>query len=565
MTTRDGGRLARRVLGPMAVQAALLVLLGVLIVHPPFGLWDAREPAVTAWLAAHRGTVLTTWSGWLSAAAFTPAVVAVTALAVLVLLAVSRLRRWREAVFLAGAVTAQAVLFVTAAALVGRPRPDVVRLDGALPTSSYPSGHVGAATALYGGLGVLVLLLVRGRWRYAVCALLWLLPPLVAVSRLYRGMHHPSDVLAGLVNGAAALWVMHRAVLADRSPGAAPAEAGLPRLVERAVDGTVDRVVLLVNPVVARAAVVSEVRAVLAARGIAVASTVETAAEDAGRSAATDALAAGATLLVVCGGDGTVTACAGALAGTAATLAVVPCGTGNLLARNLGLPAAPGPALAAALDGAPRRLDLAEATGDGMDGSVVTAMAGMGLDAAVMAATGRRLKQRLGWPAYAVGAARHLRDRPVRLTVRLDGAAPFERRVRMAVVGNVGSLQGGMRLLPDAEPDDGVLDLVLLHPRGAAGWLAAVAALLTGRGRGRTGRGPDGPFEHFRARSVDLVADRACPRELDGDPVPEGRGLRLGVRPGVLTVLAPAAPTAAPPTTAPATTDTEDRQEGAAA
>ncbi|MEV7181698.1 diacylglycerol kinase family protein [Kitasatospora sp. NPDC093679] len=564
MTTRDGGRLARRVLGPMAVQAALLVLLGVLIVHPPFGLWDPREPAVTTWLAAHRGAALTTWSGWLSAAAFTPAVVAVTALTVLVLLTVSRLRRWREAVFLAGAVTVQAVLFVAATALVGRPRPDVVRLDGALPTSSYPSGHVGAATALYGGLGVLVLLLVRGRWRYAVCALLWLLPPLVAVSRLYRGMHHPSDVLAGLVNGAAALWVMHRAVLADRSPAATPAAAGLPRLVDRAPDRAVhrlvDRVVLLVNPVVARAAVVSEVRAVLAARGIAVASTVETAAEDAGRSAAANALAAGATLLVVCGGDGTVTACAGALAGTATTLAVVPCGTGNLLARNLGLPAAPGPALAAALDGAPRRLDLAEATGDGMDGAVVTAMAGMGLDAAVMAATGRRLKQRLGWPAYAVGAARHLRDRPVRLTVRLDGAAPFERRVRMAVVGNVGSLQGGMRLLPDAEPDDGVLDLVLLHPRGAAGWLAAVAALLTGRGRGRTERGPDGPFEHFRARSVDLVADRPCPRELDGDPVPEGRGLRLGVRPGVLTVLAPAAPAAAP-----ATTGTGDRQEGAAA
>ncbi|WP_159401097.1 diacylglycerol kinase family protein [Streptomyces sp. NRRL B-24484] len=536
MTTHVGGRLARRVVGPLVVQAGLLVLLGLLIVHPPFGLWDARESAVDGWLAAHRGAAATACSAWLSAAAFTPAVVAVTALAVLALLVAGRPARWREAVFLAGAVAAQAVLFVLAAALVGRDRPDVLRLDGALPTSSYPSGHVGAATALYGGLGVLALLLGRGRWRFVLCAALWLLPPLVAASRLYRGMHHPSDVVAGLLNGAAALWVMHRAVLDRPSPVRAPAP-GRPL---RPVDRPADRAVVLVNPVVATAGAVAEVRAVLAAHGIAVSATAETGAEDAGRSAAERAVADGATLLVACGGDGTVTACAAALAGTDADLAVVPCGTGNLLARNLGLPSAPGPALAAALDGVPRRLDLAEASGDGMAPAVVVAMAGMGLDAAVMAGTGRRLKQRLGWPAYAIGAARHLGDRPVRLTVRLDGAEPFERRVRMAVIGNVGALQGGMRLLPDAEPDDGVLDLVLLHPRGPAGWLAVLAALLTGRGRGRTDRGPDGPFEHFRARSIELLADRACPRELDGDPVPEGRSLRLAVRPGAITVRAPA-------------------------
>ncbi|MFG2819625.1 diacylglycerol kinase family protein [Kitasatospora sp. NPDC048365] len=528
MTSDVGGRLARRVLVPLAVQAGLLVLVGVMVTHPPFGLWDPRESAVDAWPAAHRGPVATACSAWLSAAAFTPAVVAVTAVAVLFLLGSDR-RRWREAVFLAGAVAAQAVLFVTAAAVVDRPRPDVVRLDGALPTSSYPSGHVGAATALYGGLGVLVLLLARGRWRFAVCALLWLLPPLVAAARLYRGMHHPSDVVAGLLNGAVVLWVMHRAVLDRRSPASVPDP----------LRGPTERAVLLVNPVTASEGAIAEVRAVLAARGVTVTATVETDAEDAGRAAAARAVAAGAGLLVVCGGDGTVTACAGAVAGTDAAMAVVPCGTGNILARNLGLPPAPGPALASALAGAPRALDLAEATGDGLEPSPVAAMAGMGLDAAVMADTSRALKRRLGWPAYVLGTARHLGDRPVRLTVRLDGGPPFDRRVRMAVVGNVGALQGGVRLLPDAEPDDGVLDLVLLHPRGLAGWAGALADLLSGHGRDHADRGTDGPFEHFRARSIELLADRPCPRELDGEAVPEGRGLRLGVRPAAVTVWAP--------------------------
>ncbi|MFD5921678.1 diacylglycerol kinase family protein [Kitasatospora sp. NPDC058201] len=574
MMTPGGIRSVRRIVLALPAQTVVLVLAGLLVTHPPFGLWDQREPTVVTWLAEHRNPSLDRASGWVSAIGFTPAIVAATAAVMLALVLAGRPRRWREALFVGGAVLAQAVVFVTAAAMVGRSRPDVVRLDGALATSSFPSGHVGAATALYGALAVLALRSAKGRRRYLpVVALLCLVPLLVAASRLYRGMHHPTDVVAGLLNGAVALWILSTLLRPERRPAArravpstqaAPgsATAGAAAGSREAAGPAGRRAMVVSNPVVTDPAVLDDVLAVLAAHGYREPRVAETDPDDLGRSAAARAVADGFPLLVVCGGDGTVTACAQALAGTRTALAVVPCGTGNLLARNLGLPTSPARALAAALDGAPRRIDLALAEGDGIEPTLVGAMAGIGLDAAVMADTGRGLKRRLGWAAYLVGIARHLGDRRMRLAVTLDDGATFHRRAAMAVVGNVGSLQGGVRLLPQAEPDDGVLDLVLFQPRGLAGWCTATLRLVTGRHgrqeqdprRGGTGqadrdaqptqaerpaRGNGSSLEHFRGRRITLVTEHGSPRELDGEPVGDGRRLRLTVRPGALLVHAP--------------------------
>ncbi|WP_407991039.1 diacylglycerol kinase family protein [Kitasatospora sp. CMC57] len=560
MMTPGGTFVARRIVPALLAQIVVLVLAGLLVTHPPFGLWDRREPTVVSWLAEHRSPWLDRASGWVSAVGFTPAIVTVTAAAMLALVLAGRPRRWREALFVGGAVAAEALVFVTAAALVDRHRPEVVRLDGALATSSFPSGHVGAATALYGALAIIALRSAKGRRRLVPVGVLLacLVPLLVAASRLYRGMHHPTDVVAGLLNGAAVLWIMSTLLEPERPPAATSApEAG--------ADGTADgsrgteeranrRAMVVSNPAVTGPAVLNEVLAVLAAHGYRETRLAETDPDDLGRSAAARAVADGFPLLVVCGGDGSVTACAQALAGTRTALAVVPCGTGNLLARNLGLPTSPARALAVALDGAPRRIDLALAEGDGIEPTLVGAMAGIGLDAAVMADTGRDLKQRLGWAAYVVGIVRHLRDRKMRLAVTLDDGATFHRRAAMAVVGNVGSLQGGVRLLPEAEPDDGVLDLVLLQPRGFLGWSAATLRLVTGRqGRPEPDTRPGEPhqdgrraqpvrrsLEHFQGRRITLVTENASPRELDGEPVGDGRRLCLTVRPGALLVHAPA-------------------------
>ncbi|MER8185924.1 diacylglycerol kinase family protein [Kitasatospora sp. NPDC094015] len=544
--TTGARRLARRIAPPLLVQTVLMVLVGLMLTHPPLHLWRPGENAVTDRLAEHRGPVPDLLTGWLSVLAGTASVVAVAGLVVLALLVGGGGRRWRDAAFLGGAVAGQAAVFLLVTLCVDRPRPSAFKLDAAPPTSSFPSGHVGAAVALYGGLAVLAVLRVRGPLRLPLAVLAGLVPLLVAFSRLYRGMHHPTDVLAGLVNGAAVLWLMARTFLADRRREAGPGAPPRPAPAGRAV--------VVFNPVLTPSATLDRLDQVLAEYGWPAPTRTATSVEDPGRGAAADAVRAGAALVVACGGDGTVTACAHGLAGTGTALAVVPCGTGNLLARNLGLPPDPARALAAALGSAPRRIDLAQADGDGIPATVVSAMAGIGLDAATVADTSRTSKDRFGWPAYVPPLVRHLRDRRMRLTVTLDEAPPIRRRAAMAVIGNVGALQGGIRLLPEARPDDGVLDLVLVHPRGLTGWPEAALRLVTGRlgGGPGTARPADGtaPFEHFRARRITLTADRDQPRELDGESLPAGRTLRLAVRPAALLVHAPPAAQSAAPAAA---------------
>ncbi|MEV4614975.1 diacylglycerol kinase family protein [Kitasatospora sp. NPDC049258] len=531
--TTGGRHLVRRIAPPLLAQTVLMVLVGLALTHPPLHLWRPGENAVTDRLAASRVPALDTVTWWFSTLASTAAVVALASVAVLALLVETRGRRWREAAFLGGAVAAQAAVFLVVTLCVERPRPTALRLDAAPPTSSFPSGHVGAAVALYGGIAVLAVLRLRGPLRLPLAALAGLVPVLVAISRLYRGMHHPTDVLAGSVNGCAALWIMWRAFLAERGRATEAAPHRAPQA---------GRAVVVFNPVLTDAPTLERIDQVLADFGWGAPTRAPTSVDDPGRGAAASAVEEGAALVVACGGDGTVTACAHALAGTDTALAVVPCGTGNLLARNLGLPSDPARALATALEGPPRRIDLALADGDGITATVVSAMAGIGLDAATMADTSRSAKDRYGWPAYLPPLLRHLRDRRMRLTVTLDEAPPIHRRAAMAVIGNVGALQGGIRLLPEARPDDGVLDLVLVHPRGLTGWPEAAARLATGRlGHVPAGGAPGGaaPFEHFRARRITLTADRDQPRELDGESLPAGRTLRLAVRPAALLVYAP--------------------------
>ena len=182
--------------------------------------------------------------------------------------------------------------------------------------------------------------------------------------------------------------------------------------------------------------------------------------EDHGEGLARHAAAAGAQLVFAVGGDGTVRACASALAGTGVRLAIIPRGTANLAARALGIPHQLGAALAVGFGGHETALDLGQA-----DGTDFTAMAGIGLDAAVVSATRRLRKVRLGWLAYAKAGLGHLHGAPHHFTVRLDGGQTLHRRARSVVVGNAGLLPGGFPLLPDAQPDDGRLDVGSSRPR----------------------------------------------------------------------------------------------------
>ncbi|MFJ5890724.1 diacylglycerol kinase family protein [Streptomyces californicus] len=533
-------RAAARV-GAFAVcQAALMVGAGLLLTGPARGLWPvtAEVAAVEALEDARTGT-LDALSTVVSALGDTTTVVGLTFLVCLALVLAPRLPRWREAIFLATAVSLQAAVFVLITACVDRTRPDVERLDASPPTSSYTSGHTGAATALYAGLAVLVLSRVRAPWRKPVAALLLLVPLLVGLARLYRGMHHPTDVAGGLANGALSLFVVGRAVLDGHTWAARPpADA-----VDIAVDAAARRsaparkhATVIVNPTVTDTATRERLRLVLAQHGYGDSSFVETTAQDPGGGRTAEALRAGAELVVVCGGDGTVRAVADALAGTGVPLVLVPCGTGNLLVRNLDLPLSPAEALAAGLTGEPRALDLGRIEGDGFPAVHFTAMAGAGLDAAMLEATSDRAKSVLGWPAYVLAGVKGLRAPRMRLTVRLDGGPELHRTARMVLVANVGAVQAGAAPVPAARPDDGVLDLAVFDPRGADGWLRAAGVLLGG-GRG-AGEGRAVEFHTFRR--AELSFTRPQPREVDGDPVGPGLSLAAEVRPGALTVMLPA-------------------------
>jgi diacylglycerol kinase (ATP) len=269
-----------------------------------------------------------------------------------------------------------------------------------------------------------------------------------------------------------------------------------------------------------------------------------TSGDDPGGALCGAAVAAGAGLIVAVGGDGTVRACAQELAGTRLPLAIVPCGTANLAARALGIPCGLDAALDAALGGREKLIDLAD-----VSGTACVVMAGIGLDAEVVAATPEWLRQAVragptgrwgiagnaGWLAYAASGAAHLAGRLREFTVRVDDRDPLSRRARCVVVGNAGIVPGGFALLPDARLDDGVLDVGLLAASGLVGWTRVGYRVVT------RGRANDRYLERLRARRVEVIAAVELPRQVDGEMIVAARSLEVRVRPRALVVRVPPA------------------------
>lgn len=412
--------------------------------------------------------------------------------------------------------------------LMHRQRPDLLEQIGGW---SFPSGH---AAEIAAGMAVLMTLTIRDVRRALVRRLLvgvWLaIAVLVGLDRIFVGAHYPSDVLGGWLLGALVVFATSAAFGVAGTDPAPPAERPLSTMPEN-----FKTLAVILNPIKIDDPETFKTRVGVATRAAGWDEPLwfETTIDDAGSSMARAAVAAGSDVVVVAGGDGTVRVVCSEMAGTGVPVGVIPVGTGNLLARNLGIPLSRGQALDTVLRGQDRAIDVVRIEGDKLAPTRFVVMAGLGLDAAIMDGAPDALKARIGWSAYAVSAARQLRYPAVRVDISIDGAEPVRRRARTVVIGNVGSLQAGIPLLPDAEIDDGLLDVVVIAPRRMYGWVGVVWRVLARRRR------TDDRLDRYTGRSVVMKAAHATPRQLDGDTVGAGTELRAEIEPGLLLVRVP--------------------------
>lgn len=258
-----------------------------------------------------------------------------------------------------------------------------------------------------------------------------------------------------------------------------------------------------------------------------------TPAENPGPAITAEVVSADVDRVIAAGGDGTIRIVADRLAGSGIPMAVVPVGTGNLLARNLDIPLTEPEALAIAFGQHTREVDLVKLTVDGVPSEHFAVIAGLGVDAMIMEETNPDLKDAIGPGAYFVAAAKALGRTPIHMWITLDDHRPQHRYAMICAIGNVGELAGNLTLIPDASPDDGKLDVYVASPRRLVHWLRVVLRLLTLRPR------RDDRVDQWQGRQVEVRLRHPDPYQLDGDVIGDCRSLRAEVAPKALTVCVP--------------------------
>jgi YegS/Rv2252/BmrU family lipid kinase len=241
------------------------------------------------------------------------------------------------------------------------------------------------------------------------------------------------------------------------------------------------------------------------------------------------ALDEGAELIIAWGGDGMVQRCIDVLAGTGVTLAIIPAGTANLFATNLGIPKDIERAVTIGLHGARRTLDVGR-----FNGERFAVMAGAGFDAAMIRDAGEGgLKERLGRVAYVWTGSKNLRSKPFRADIKVDGVDWYNGKASCILVGNVGKLFGGVDAFEDARPDDGKLELGVVTAEGLLEWGRILA-------RTAAGSASTSPFvQTTKASSVKVKLNRKVLYELDGGDRTKVKAFKVKAEPAAITVCVP--------------------------
>jgi diacylglycerol kinase (ATP) len=244
--------------------------------------------------------------------------------------------------------------------------------------------------------------------------------------------------------------------------------------------------------------------------------------------AARRAVKHGAKLVFVWGGDGMVQQCVDALAGSGVRMAILPAGTANLVAASLGIPRDVAAAVQIGLHGAHRALDAGV-----INGERFAAMAGTGFDAIMMRNVNARAKKTIGRLAYFRSSVQALRKKSVRMTIRVDGAKWFSGKASCLLLGNIGTITGGLPVFPQASSSDGLLEIGVVTADTAVQWARVLSRVATGHPE----RSP--LVRTTRGKKVVVKLRRKAPYELDGGARPPTRRLKARVEAGAITVCVP--------------------------
>lgn len=235
-----------------------------------------------------------------------------------------------------------------------------------------------------------------------------------------------------------------------------------------------------------------------------------------------------ADLVIVWGGDGSVQRALDSLAGTSVPLAIMPAGTGNLFATNLGIPKSIPEALEIALEGRERTIDLGRVNGEHFG-----VMMGIGLDAKMIKDADGGLKDALGRLAYVWTGAKNINASRFKAKVDIDGERFFSGPVGCVLIGNMGQLTGGIEAFPDARPDDGVLDVGVITADSLLEWTRALS-------RTALGDAAKSPFvEIARGKRIDIETDRKLLYEIDGGEREKTKKLKVRTKAEVIRVKVP--------------------------
>jgi diacylglycerol kinase (ATP) len=419
-----------------------------------------------------------------------------------------------------------------------RPRPEQALELLTARGYAYPSGHTAGVVALSIAIGATFAVTrqsVRARIFWQVGSGLLVLA--VAFDRWITGAHYISDIVAGALYGALAATV---ALLVAGVKVPVPHELVGEIVRSRTVPEVAPRVPSPRAAVIFNPAKVTDwitfrrhVEYELKTRGWDRALWLETTSEDPGRAMTEQAVREKVDLVLGAGGDGTIRIICSGLANTGIPFGLIPAGTGNLLARNVGIPLDEGAALGVAFDGVDKPTDLVRLTVDDRPPDHFAVMAGIGLDAVIMEGADANLKKAVGSAAYFVSAAKNANHPAMHATIAVDDQPPFRRRAHLIVVGNVGFLLANIQLIPGARADDGMLDVLVASPRTLRDWVRLTTRVLTRR------RQPDDQLDRLTGHRVTITVDERDQFQLDGDNAGECSTLTAEVVPGALQLRVP--------------------------